>query len=321
LNRQRRDEENMSEEIIVPFDVELLQLASCLEVHRQLRSSLDELTSKQYSDLLQQICQSKQSHICGIVKQSSSDTCVYALAVYRIHLTTFDGVRLEIHDFIVDKQQRGRGLGTRLVHYFIDQAKQAGGSSLVLQCNTTNTDAHRFFFRHNFTINSFAFLVNKCRLLPSNEQIRVVDITDLPEDENTRMLARAQTVYRQLRPHLPTNSTVFIKHIRRICQTGPARMLVAMNNDTTQTILGLALYRCVHNIKYNRHIYCDDLITDEQQRSAGVGRCLINAMKAKVHELGLDRLALESGCQRVRAHKFYHREGFHIDQYQFTLYF
>jgi GNAT superfamily N-acetyltransferase len=75
------------------------------------------------------------------------------------------------------------------------------------------------------------------------------------------------------------------------------------------------------NIKYSKHIYCDDLVTDETKRSLGVGRSLMNYMKQEAIKLGLDKITLDSGCQRGRPHKFYHREGFHIDQFKFTLLF
>jgi GNAT superfamily N-acetyltransferase len=41
----------------------------------------------------------------------------------------------EIHDLVVDQDQRNRGLGTRLWQYLIDQAKHCGASSVVLQCD------------------------------------------------------------------------------------------------------------------------------------------------------------------------------------------
>ncbi|CAF3268974.1 unnamed protein product, partial [Rotaria sp. Silwood2] len=55
-------------------------------------------------------------------------------------------------------------------------------------------------------------------------------------------------------------------------------------------------------------------ITNENSRSLGVGRCLINYMKNVGNTLGIDKLILDSGCERGRAHKFYYREGFIINR-------
>jgi GNAT superfamily N-acetyltransferase len=231
-------------------------------------------------------------------------------------LNTFDTVRFEIDDLIVDENERNHGLGTRLFRHVNEQAKQCGVSQIVVHCDSTNTDAHRFFFRLGLTITLFEFYLKINQSLPSNDQIRLIDITDLPEKENEQLLIQAHDVHRQLRPHLPSDPKAYINQIRDICSTGPARMVVAVNNDE---ILGLTIYRVTEDIKYAKHIYCDDLVTNENARSSGVGRCLINYMKNEGKKLGIDPLILDSGCQRGRAHKFYYREGFIINRLGFTM--
>lgn len=311
----------MADELVYSFDDAILRLPSCLAVHRQVRSQLQQYTSENYVALIGKFCETKQSRICGILRNSSGEREVLALAFYRRHFTTFDTVRFEIHDFVVADEERHHGLGARLLAHLFDQAKQAGAPSVVLQCDLTNTNAHRFFFRHGFTVSSFGFYFDHCEILPGNDEVRAIDITDLPEKENEEMLLQAQSVFRQLRPNLPADPRAYIDQIRSICQAGPARMVVAVRRDDSKDVLGLAIYRRSKNIKYGEHLYCDDLITDENKRSTGVGRCLINAMKKAAQGLGSSRLALDSGCQRGRAHKFYHREGFHIDQFEFTFFF
>jgi GNAT superfamily N-acetyltransferase len=303
----------MLNEIIVRFDENLLRLPSCLTVHAQLHSNLTKFTSEDYLQFVQQL------HVCGIIRKTEGETKVLALAVYRNHLSTFDTIRFEIDDLIVDENERNHGLGTRLLHYLIDQAKQCNAVQILIHCDLTNTDAHRLFFRLGLTILLFEFYLKNHQLLPSNNQIHVIDITDLPENENEQLLIRAHDIFRQLRPHLPTDQKAYINQIRDICRTGPARMIGAINNDEKKEILGLAVYRVTRNIIYSKHIYCDDLVTNENNRSSGVGRCLINYMKNEGKKLGIDPLILDSGCQRGRAHKFYYREGFIINRLGFTM--
>ena len=145
----------------------------------------------------------------------------------------------------------------------------------------------------------------------------MIDITDAPENE--QFLIQAHQIYRQLRPHLPADPGAYVTQIQEICRTGPARIIIAISNDETKEILGLSLYRVTRNVNYSRHIYCDDLVTNENQRSSGVGRCLINYMKKEGKKLGIDWLVLDSGCQRGRAHRFYYREGFVISQFGFLM--
>ncbi|CAF2846037.1 unnamed protein product [Rotaria sp. Silwood2] len=270
--------------MLVVFDETLLRLPSCLNVHTQLHSHLNKYTSDEYVQFIQQL---NHINICGIIRKNESETIVLALAVYRNFLTTYDTVRFEIDDLIVDEKERNHGL-----------------------------DAHRLFFRLGLTINTFEFYLKNNQLLESNNKINVIDITDLEENENKQFLIRAYDIYRQLRPHLPDDQTAYINQIRNICRLGPARIIIAINNNE---ILGLAAYRITYNVIYNKHIYCDDLVTNKNNQCLGVGRCLINYMKNVGNTLGIDRLILDSGGQRGRAHKFYYREGFIINRFGFRM--
>ncbi|CAF1204076.1 unnamed protein product [Adineta ricciae] len=309
----------MSQEIIIPFDENIVRLPSCLTVHKQLRFGLNQFTTEEYASLMQKLCETKQSRICGIVRKDGLETIVLALAFYRAHPTTYEGIRFEVYDLTVDEKERNHGLGTRLLQDLIRQAKECGAPSLVLQCDLTNTDAHRFFFRHGLGISSFTFYLDKIVQGKTQDQIKIVDISDLAKNED--ILSRTEDVLQQFGPGLSSDETAYADQIRNICQTGPAHMLVAISNDEKKDVLGVAIYRLSHHLKYSQFIYCDDLITDENKRSLGVGRALMNAMKHEAERLGLNRIALDSDCQQGRAHKFYHREGFRIDQFEMTIIF
>ncbi|CAF0885738.1 unnamed protein product [Rotaria sp. Silwood1] len=300
--------------MLVVFDETLLRLPSCLNVHAQLRPNLNKFTSDEYVQFIQQL---NSINICGIIRKNESETNVLALAIYRNFLTTYDTVRFEIDDLIVDEKERNHGLGTRLINYLIQQAKQCDALQIMIHCDLNNTDAHRFLFRLGFTINVFEFYLKNNQLLESNQLIHIIDITDIIENENEQYLIQAYDIYRQLRPHLPDNQITYINQIRNICRTGPARIIIAINNNNE--VFGLATYRITYNVTYNKHIYCDDLVTNENNRSLGVGRCLINYMKNIGNTLGIDKLILDSGCQRGRAHKFYYREGFIINRFGFRI--
>lgn len=300
----------MSDDTIVPFDEAILRLPSCVALHAQLRSNLAALTSDEYAKL-------DRAHVCGIVRKTDSETTVIALAAYRCFPSTFDTIRFQIDDLVVDANERNHGLGTRLLQHLIAQAKQIGVKQISFHCEPTNTDAHRLLFRLGFTIVLFEFYQHATRILAGSEHIRVIDVTDLPAEENEKYILDAQDVFRQLRPHLPADQTAFLAQIRETCRAGPARLILALSE--TNEVLGLAVFRLTQNVKFSKHIYCDDLVTNEQKRSTGVGRSLINYMKNEVQKAGLDPLVLDSGCQRGRAHKFYHREGFVISRLGFAL--
>ena len=142
--------------------------------------------------------------------------------------------------------------------------------------------------------------------------MEVVPITtDRGEVANADMLAAAETVHRQLRPHLPE---AYVERMKAIF-AGGGRMAVAIVDGK---VAGITVYRILEKTFTGRELYCDDLVTDEKQRSTGVGHALIAHMEEVGRKLGCDYLALDSGCQRQQAHKFYFREGLPITSFHFS---
>jgi len=141
--------------------------------------------------------------------------------------------------------------------------------------------------------------------------MRLVEVTDnngqviAPE-----WLARAEQVHRQLRPQLPAD---YVGRMRDVFANG-ARLLVAVSDEQ---VLGVALWRLIENTYEGLRLYVDDLVTDESQRSRGVGKLLLQHLEQQARALGCAVLALDSGVQRAAAHKFYFREGMHIPSFCF----
>ncbi len=124
-------------------------------------------------------------------------------------------------------------------------------------------------------------------------------------------LKAAASVHRQLRPNLPTD---YVARMREVFGSG-AEMLVVTHGDA---VSGVCVFRVAEKTHYGREIYCDDLVTDEQQRSRGVGKMMIDALKTIGKQRGCDYLTLDSGTQRQNAHRFYFREGMTIPAFHFV---
>ena len=125
------------------------------------------------------------------------------------------------------------------------------------------------------------------------------------------LLAAAESVHRQLRPHLGPD---YLGRMRSVFASG-AEMAVAVEGAR---VLGLTVFRVVEKTFSGRELYCDDLVTDDKQRSGGVGAALIEYMLRVCHERDCDTLALDSGTQRQQAHKFYFREGLTVNAFHFA---
>src|SRR5438105_4805588 len=115
-------------------------------------------------------------------------------------------------------------------------------------------------------------------------------------------LQRAEPVHRQLRTALPAD---YAAKMQRVFDDG-ARMVLAVQADAVR---GVAIYRVYENTFDGVQLYVDDLVTDETQRSRGVGRALLAHLEQTARALGCRALTLDSGVQRQQAHKFYFREG------------
>ncbi len=123
-------------------------------------------------------------------------------------------------------------------------------------------------------------------------------------------LMQAESVHRQLRPQLPAS---YVSRLADVFANG-ARMAVVVESDG---VVCVALWRLIENTYEGRRLYVDDLVSDEACRSQGAGKMMLDWLGAKAISLDCDVLALDSGVQRQRAHRFYFREGMHIPSYCF----
>ncbi len=139
----------------------------------------------------------------------------------------------------------------------------------------------------------------------------LVDITDNGGNIiELDWLIKAESVHRQLRSMLPAD---YVLRLHQVFSNG-ARMLVAVDDDK---VVGLAVWRLIENTYEGLRLYVDDLVTDENERSKGIGKALLQHLEAKAKDFGCNVLTLDSGVQRAAAHKFYFREGMHIASYCF----
>jgi GNAT superfamily N-acetyltransferase len=84
-------------------------------------------------------------------------------------------------------------------------------------------------------------------------------------------------------------------------------------------VLCVAGFVVATKLAWGKHIYISDFVTEERHRSTGVGAKLIEWFKAHARELGCKQLHLDSGVQRLDAHRFYQREGFKLSSYHFSI--
>lgn len=108
-----------------------------------------------------------------------------------------------------------------------------------------------------------------------------------------------------LRPHLERDT--FVARVRFQERSGGFRIV---SRSIDGEIVAVAGFRILENLAWGRLLYVDDLVTAPEARSKGHGSALLRWLEAFAAENGCARLHLDSGVQRLDAHRFYDREGF-----------
>ena len=72
-------------------------------------------------------------------------------------------------------------------------------------------------------------------------------------------------------------------------------------------------------LAWGKHIYVDDLVTNENIRSESAGSAMVKWLKIHAKQSGCQQIHLDAGVQRYMTHKFYLREGFIIASHHFSI--
>lgn len=136
---------------------------------------------------------------------------------------------------------------------------------------------------------------------------------DVQIAETKKDLERASSLMLQLRTgyDLPTL-------VEQICAQQKRGYQLAFVEDETQ-VLCAAGFVVETRLAWGQHMYIEDLVTDEQHRSTGVGKLMLDWLKSYAEAQGCTQIHLDSGVQKHPAHRFYHREGFHIASHHFSI--
>jgi GNAT superfamily N-acetyltransferase len=129
--------------------------------------------------------------------------------------------------------------------------------------------------------------------------------------------AQIQATYgimKQLRPHVPESDYV---RLVKMQQSEQGYRLAALAEAGQTTCV--AGFRIGHSLAWGRHMYVDDLVTDEVSRSRGAGKAMLDWLVEYARAERCGELHLDSGVQRHEAHRFYLRERMDIVFYHFRM--
>lgn len=123
------------------------------------------------------------------------------------------------------------------------------------------------------------------------------------EAETDQEVVACYPVMRALRPHVAERD--FVSRVRQQQQQGYRLAFV----EADGAIVAVAGFRVQENLAWGRFLYIDDLVTRPEQRSQGYGAALLDWLRTLASGEHCEALHLDSGVQRLDAHRFYVREG------------
>jgi len=120
-------------------------------------------------------------------------------------------------------------------------------------------------------------------------------------------------VLSQLRPEI--SETDFLSVVRSQMSSGYQLLYLCIDYQ----VLSVAGFRISENLAWGKHLYVDDLVSDQYHRSQGAGEHLFHALIEIASNNQCQQLHLDSGVQRFDAHRFYLRLGMRIASHHLML--
>jgi GNAT superfamily N-acetyltransferase len=119
-------------------------------------------------------------------------------------------------------------------------------------------------------------------------------------------------VMSELRTHLHKDE--FLSTVRNMEKEG---YIIAFIEERGK-VVATAGYRICTNLFMGKHLYVDDLVTADTERSKGYGEEMIKWLREEAIKSNCNFYHLDSGTHRGKAHKFYFSQGFTIASYHFS---
>ncbi len=126
-------------------------------------------------------------------------------------------------------------------------------------------------------------------------------------------IAEAAKVLMQLRPQYSLEG--MIAQIKKQRESNYQIACAKKENS----IIGVAGFVISEKLAWGKHIYVDDIVTDQDRRSKGVGAAIIAWLRAYGRENRCQQLHLDSSVVKHPAHRFYLRNGFNIASHHFSI--
>jgi GNAT superfamily N-acetyltransferase len=123
-------------------------------VMKQLRSDINIDT---YYETIAGI--SKQNQFKLVAAFNGNNECLGVVGYNYDYRLSIGGKMIYIADMVVDKDQRSKGVGEKLMNYVKQEAIREKCKAIVLDSGVQRPKAHKFYLNQGFSITSFNFKI------------------------------------------------------------------------------------------------------------------------------------------------------------------
>lgn len=137
----------------------------------------------------------------------------------------------------------------------------------------------------------------------------LIAVAGTPEE-----IGRCYPVMRELRTHI-ADEKEFVERVARQQKQGYHLAFLEAEGE----MRAVAGYRLLESLFSGKNLYVDDLVTRDADRSRGYGGELLDWLIDQARLNHCETLELDSGVQRIDAHRFYFSKRMSISSYHFRI--
>jgi GNAT superfamily N-acetyltransferase len=123
-----------------------------LSIYPLIRQHHTSMKDADFADLTKDLNDTKYKTI-GCYQ----DEKLVATVGFWIGVRFYCGRYMYVNNFVVDKSQRGNGIGSQVMTWLEKEAKKLGCNAVVLDSYVTNHAAHKFYLNRGYIISNFHF--------------------------------------------------------------------------------------------------------------------------------------------------------------------
>ena len=135
---------------------ELQNFDEMLQAYPLIHQMYDQMDLATYSSYIKEMIATNDFKMVAAFLNDK----IIGVSGYWVFLMLYCGRYLQVSNLVVDRSERGSGIGKKILQYLEVKAKKLDCQKVVLDSYTENKKSHSLYFREGFYIRGFHFMKN-----------------------------------------------------------------------------------------------------------------------------------------------------------------